>query len=95
MKNVARNFAPLRTYVALLHITDTARLLEVMKGDKKAIFTAASLATSAVDYLDSLQPDAGPGDKASPDPIAAADDGALPQRHLARREASRAGGPRR
>ena len=46
--------------VAFLHITSTSRLLEVLKGDTKAIFTAASLATRTVDYLLGLQPKAEP-----------------------------------
>jgi antirestriction protein ArdC len=58
VKDVARNSATERARVALLHITDTSRLLEVLKGDTKAIFTAASLATRAVDYLHGLQPGA-------------------------------------
>lgn len=56
---------------AELEFTNTPRLdhaqyiaswVEVLNGDTKAIFTAASLATKAVDYLIGLQPDVGPGD---------------------------------
>ena len=42
--------------IAVLHITDTSRLLEILKGDKKAIFTAASMASQIITYLDGLQP---------------------------------------
>ena len=38
------------------HAQYIANWLEVLKGDTKAIFTAASLATRAVDYLYGLQP---------------------------------------
>jgi antirestriction protein ArdC len=34
----------------------TSRLLEVLKGDKRFIFSAASQAQRAADYLHSLQP---------------------------------------
>ena len=37
--------------VALLHITDTSRLLEVLREDNRAIVRAASLASKAADYL--------------------------------------------
>jgi antirestriction protein ArdC len=40
------------------HAQYIANWLEVLKGDTKAIFTAASLATRAVDYLHGLQPGA-------------------------------------
>jgi antirestriction protein ArdC len=36
---------------AFLHIIDTSRLLKIMKGDRKAIFTAASAANKAAEYL--------------------------------------------
>ena len=58
-----------------LQITNTPRAdhaqyiqnwLAVLKGDTKAIFTAASQATRAVDYLHGLQP----GAKAAPTPVA-------------------------
>lgn len=42
------------------HAQYIANWLEVLKGDTKAIFTAASLATRAVDYLYGLQPAPGP-----------------------------------
>lgn len=60
---------------AHLEVTNTPRLdhaqyiaswLTVLKDDSKAIFSAASLATRAVDYLFGLQPDARP----TPDPAA-------------------------
>ena len=56
---------------ALLHITGTSRLVAVLKGDAKAIFSAASLATRTVDYLIGLQPkpEPGPGTGASGDPL--------------------------
>ena len=38
------------------HAQYIANWLEVLKGDTKAIFTAASMATRAVDYLYGLQP---------------------------------------
>lgn len=41
--------------VAFLHITDTSRLLKVMKADSRAMFTAAAKAQEAVAYLDGLQ----------------------------------------
>ena len=41
---------------AFLRITDTWRLLEIMKGDKKAIFTAAAAANRAAEFLHGLQP---------------------------------------
>jgi antirestriction protein ArdC len=40
------------------HAQYIANWLDVLKGDKKAIFSAASLASSAVTYLFSLQPSA-------------------------------------
>lgn len=42
------------------HAQYIASWLTVLKGDPKAIFTAASLATRAVDYLCGLQPDPDP-----------------------------------
>jgi len=42
--------------MALLRITDTSRLLRLLKDDPKAIFTAAAKASAAVTYLKSLQP---------------------------------------
>jgi antirestriction protein ArdC len=49
------------------HAQYIANWLEVLKGDTKAIFTAASLATRAVDYLHGLQP--------KPDPVPDPDGG--------------------
>ena len=46
------------------HAQYIANWLEVLKGDTKAVFSAASLATRAVDYLHSLQPKPDP----APDP---------------------------
>lgn len=54
------------------HAQYIANWLEVLKGDTKAIFTAASLATRAVDYLDGLQP---APNQASDHVVAAAPDG--------------------
>jgi antirestriction protein ArdC len=41
---------------AFLHIIDTSRLLKVLKEDRRAIFTAASHAQRAADFLNGLQP---------------------------------------
>jgi len=38
------------------HASYIANWLEILKGDKRAVFTAASLASQAVDYLHGLQP---------------------------------------
>ena len=46
----------LRADAAFLHIIDTSRLLTVLKNDTRAIFTAASHAQKAADFLKSLQP---------------------------------------
>ena len=65
---------------AELEITNTPRLdhaqyisnwVAVLKGDTKAIFSAASLATRTVDYLIGLQPkpEPRPGTGASGDPL--------------------------
>jgi len=43
--------------MALLRITDTSRLLEVLREDNRAIVRAASLASKAADYLLGFQPD--------------------------------------
>ena len=40
------------------HASYIANWLQVLKEDKRAVFTAASHASKAVDYLHSLQPDA-------------------------------------
>lgn len=62
---------------AALEITNTPRpdhaqyianWVAVLKGDTKAIFTAASLATRAVDYLYELQPASDPAPKEKPRP---------------------------
>jgi antirestriction protein ArdC len=72
-----------------LEITNTPRIdhaqyianwLEVLKGDTKAIFTAASLATKAVDYLYSLQPDDDPHVDAAARPDVGAEEGHAPAR---------------
>ena len=52
------------------HAQYIANWLAVLKGDTKAIFTAASLATRAVDYLHGLQP--------KPDPVPDPGDGTSP-----------------
>ena len=48
------------------HAQYIANWLQVLKGDTKAIFTAASMATRAVDYLYGLQPTAEPAPKEQP-----------------------------
>jgi len=45
--------------MALLRITDTSRLLEVLREDNRAIVRAASLASKAADYLLGFLPKAG------------------------------------
>ena len=40
---------------AFLHIIDTSRLIKVLKDDKRAIFSAASHAQRAADFLHGLQ----------------------------------------
>lgn len=45
----------LRADAAFLHIIGTSRLLEVLKNDKRAIFSAAAHAQRAADYLSRLQ----------------------------------------
>ena len=82
------------------HAQYIANWLEVLKGDTKAIFTAASLATKAVDYLYSLQPNDDPGVDAAARPDVGAEEGHAPARPAddpsQRVSASRiAGGPRR
>jgi antirestriction protein ArdC len=81
------------------HAQYIANWLEVLKGDTKAIFTAASLATKAVDYLYGLQPDDDPNVDASARPDAGAEEGSAPARPAddpsQRASASRrTGGPR-
>ena len=53
------------------HAQYIAHWLEILKGDKKAIFTAASLASQIITYLDGLQPKlaepVGAGEPARPD----------------------------
>jgi antirestriction protein ArdC len=52
------------------HAQYCANWLAVLKGDAKAIFSAASLATRAVDYLMDLQPKPSPEpDPASSEPV--------------------------
>jgi antirestriction protein ArdC len=43
---------------AFLHIIDTSRLLKVLRGDKRAIFSAAAQAQRAADWMHEQQPDA-------------------------------------
>ncbi len=62
------------------HAQYIANWLEVLKGDTKAIFTAASFATKAVDYLYSLQPDDDPDVVASARPDVGAEEGQPPVR---------------
>jgi antirestriction protein ArdC len=45
------------------HAAYIASWLQVLKNDKRAIFTAASYAQKAADYLHSLQPQADTGDQ--------------------------------
>jgi antirestriction protein ArdC len=56
VKDETQNFATKQTRVSLLHIIDTSRLLKVLKGDKRAIFSAASHAQRAADFLHGFQP---------------------------------------
>ena len=44
--------------MALLRITDTSRLLEILREDSRAIVRAASLASKAADYLLGFLPEA-------------------------------------
>jgi antirestriction protein ArdC len=39
---------------AFLHIIDTSRLIDLLKDDNRAIFTASSKASQAADYLRSF-----------------------------------------
>ncbi|MFA5952484.1 MAG: hypothetical protein WC807_19630 [Hyphomicrobium sp.] len=55
MKDEAGSSATERARVALLHITDTSRLLKLLKDDSRAVFTAAAKASEAVAYLKRLQ----------------------------------------
>jgi antirestriction protein ArdC len=41
----------IRVFSAFLHIMNCCRLLEVLKGDNRAIFQAASLASKAADFV--------------------------------------------
>ena len=50
-RNVGRKPQTSANLAAFLHITTTSRLLKIMKGDRKAIFTAASAANKAAEYL--------------------------------------------
>jgi len=56
VKDVAWDSATERTRVALLHITGTSRLLQLLKDDPKAIFTAAAKASQGVAWLKKRQP---------------------------------------
>ncbi|WP_230190589.1 hypothetical protein [Sphingobium sp. CECT 9361] len=42
---------------AFLHIIDTSRLLRVLKADARAIFTLASKAQAAADWMHTQQPE--------------------------------------
>jgi antirestriction protein ArdC len=57
VKDEAGNSATERSRVALLHIIDTSRLLEVLRDDDRAIVRAASAASKAADYLLAHRPD--------------------------------------
>lgn len=50
-RNVARERRRTAHPAAFLHITDTSRLLEVLREDNRAIIRAASAASKAADYL--------------------------------------------
>ena len=50
------------------HVQYIANWLEILKGDKKAIFAAASQASHASNFLVSLQPDAQAADDRADDP---------------------------
>ena len=47
-----------RAEAAFLHITHTSRLLEVLRSDKRAIFTAASKAQEIADWMNARQANA-------------------------------------
>ena len=55
MKDETQNFATKQSRVSLLHIIDTSRLIKVLKDDRRAIFSAASHAQRAADFLQALQ----------------------------------------
>ena len=59
-KNALRAFnsQEISADAAHLRITDTSRLLQILKDDPKAIFTAAAKASEAVAFLKRLQPPA-------------------------------------
>jgi antirestriction protein ArdC len=44
-----------RAEAAFLHIIATSRLLKVLRGDKRAIFTAAAKAQQAADWMHQQQ----------------------------------------
>ncbi len=53
-RNVGRKPQTSANLAAFLHIIDTSRLLRILKGDRKAIFTAASAASRAAEFLSSF-----------------------------------------
>lgn len=80
------------------HAQYIANWLDVLKGDNKAIFTAASLATRAVDYLYGLQPKSEPEPDSDPNTDLTLIDGA-PSRPAAEADfgaepSNPSGGPR-
>ncbi|KAH2777318.1 hypothetical protein KXW38_009405, partial [Aspergillus fumigatus] len=54
--NVARKPQKSANLVTLLHIIDTLRLLQLLKDEPRAIFTAASKAQAAADWMHAQQP---------------------------------------
>lgn len=56
-RNVARERRRTAHPAAFLHITDTSRLLEVLREDNRAIVRAASQASKAADFLLGFLPD--------------------------------------
>jgi antirestriction protein ArdC len=55
VKDETQNFATKQSRVSLLHIIDTSRLIKALNDDKRAIFSAASHAQRAADFLHGLQ----------------------------------------
>jgi antirestriction protein ArdC len=56
-RNVGRKPQTSANLAAFLHITTTSRLLKVLKADARAIFTLASKAQAAADWMHAQQPD--------------------------------------
>ncbi|OYX95391.1 MAG: hypothetical protein B7X90_17415 [Novosphingobium sp. 17-62-19] len=55
-RNVGRKPQTSANLAAFLHIIDTSRLLRALKDDPRAIFTAASKAQAAADWMHAQQP---------------------------------------